>query len=96
MREFLRLPNAITSATAQRRKRHAQRIRRVPQERMPRVTGEKGRAVEAVNIVFNSQQKSDRQNHGRMVANTKMTKEQLMFLRMVEWNLEARLRVVQF
>ena len=93
MREFLRLPNAITSATAQRRKRHAQRIRRVPQERMPRVTGEKGRAVEAV---FNSQQRSDRQNHGRMVANTKMTKEQLMFLRMVEWNLEAQLRVVQF
>ena len=25
-----------------------------PQERMPRATGEKGRAVEAVNIVFNS------------------------------------------
>lgn len=44
----------MTSATAQRRKRHAQRIRRVPQERMPRVTGEKGRAVEAVNIVFDS------------------------------------------
>ena len=44
----------LPPATAQRRKRHAQRIRRVPHERMPRVTGEKGRAVEAVNIVFDS------------------------------------------
>ena len=44
----------MTSATAQRRKRHAQRIRHLPQERMPGVTDEKGRAVEAVNIVFDS------------------------------------------
>ena len=56
VREFLRLPStsAMTSGYRTRRKRHAQRIRHVPQERMFRVTDEKGRAVEAVNIVFDS------------------------------------------